>query len=161
MSIDYIVASLPSLYFGQPSPLSREKFAEICGEETLDSVKRLLENSWRDLEAQLKNAVASCRAGERDCRPVDGCSIYWKNRVISCFNEKDISKRQMLLDKVWWDAAEELANLSSPLGLGALAMYLVRLEIALRHSLVSPSDGIAKFDSLVGSEISRLSVQVK
>ncbi|MBO5643313.1 MAG: DUF2764 family protein [Kiritimatiellae bacterium] len=161
MSIDYTVASLPSLYFGQPAPLSSEEFAEICGEETLASVNKLLENSWRDLDAQLKNALASCRAGERDSRPVDGCSIYWKNRVISCYNEKDIMKRQMLLDRVWWDAAEELVELSSPLGIGALAAYSVRLEIALRHSLISSAVGISKFDSIIGSEISGLSVQVK
>ena len=161
MSIDFIVASLPSLYFGQPAPIDAEKFAEICGEDTLFAVKKLLADKWRDIDAQLRNAVANARSSDGDCRQVEGCSIYWKNRVLSCFNETDIMKRQMLLDRVWWDAAEELVNLSAPLGLGALASYSVRLEIAMRHSRISSSDGIAKFDSIVGGEMSTLSVQDK
>lgn len=145
MSIDYIVASLPALQFGAPAPITWEKFAEIC--EGIDLSALTL--GFADLETQLRNAVAEARVGSADfARPVEGCSIYWKNRIMAAFQEKDVLRRDELLDKVWWDAAEELTPPASPLGKGALATYAVRLKIALKRSAISTEAGNAAFDRL-------------
>lgn len=143
MTIDYIVSSLPSLAFGAPTPISWEKFTQGGGAVPGPQAK-----AWRDLETQLRNAVAEARGGERFKRPADGCSLYWKNRVLACFQEKDVAKRDELLDRVWWDAAGELTPPSNPLGAGALATYAIRLKIALKRSKISTEAGNASFDRL-------------
>ena len=143
MSTDYIVSSLPSLVFGAPAPLTWEAFVARGG-----TVPAQQEKAWNDLETQLRNAMAEARGGEKYRRPASGCSLYWKNRVLACFQEKDVLKRETLIDRVWWDAAEELTNVASPLGAGALATYAIRLKIALKRSKISPDSGNAAFDRL-------------
>ena len=143
MSIDYIVSSLPTLAFNAPAPLSWEKFAEITGGGDV-----LIPAKWTDLETQMRNAMAEARGGERFKRPADGCSLYWKNRVLACFQEKDVAKRDELLDRTWWDAAGELTPPSEPLGKGALATYAIRLKIALKRTNISGEKGNAAFDRL-------------
>jgi len=157
MSIDYIVTSLPALRFDEPAPISWEKFCAIS-----DATSAPLPQEWNDLETQLKNAMAEARstAGAqaktaegrvRFARPAKGCSLYWKKRVLDCFAEKDVLKRDEMLDRVWWDAAAELTPPSAPLGKGALATYAVRLKIALKRSLISQDKGNAAFDRLTAS----------
>jgi len=141
MSVDYIVSSLPALVFGQGAPLSWEKFVETAGDVVLPE-------KWQDLEVQLRNALAETRGGERYRRPASGCSLYWKGRLQACFQEKDVARRDEMIDRVWWDAAGELTPPCSPLGSGALATYAVRLKIALKRSKISKSAGTAAFDRL-------------
>lgn len=143
MTTDYLVSSLPALAFGAPAPLSWERFRELAGDGGC-----ALPPEWADLETQLRNAMAEARGGERFKRPAEGCSVYWRDRVAACFQEKDVAKRDELLDKVWWDAAGELASPSSPLGRGALAAYAVRLRIALRRDGISREKGNEAFDRL-------------
>ncbi len=141
MTVDYIVASLPSLVFGNPAPMTWEKFTEFTG-YTGHPAK------WREMETALRNAMAEARGGERMKRPEAGCTLYWKNRVLACFQERDIAKREELLDRTWWDAAEELTPLTNPLSAGALATYAVRLEIAIKRDKISQNRGNAVFDRL-------------
>jgi len=141
MSIDYIIASLPSLTFGAPAPIGWDRFCEIVGTDVVPS-------AWTDLEVQLRNAQAEARGGDCSKHPAVGCSLYWKNRILACFQEKDVLKRDELLDKVWWDAAAELTDVTAPLGKGALATYAIRLKIALKRSKISTEAGNAAFDRL-------------
>lgn len=146
MSIDYIVASLPALSFDAPAPLTWERFCGIADGERV--LKCLGKGGWDDLETQLRNALAEARGGEQYQRPAAGCALYWKNRVLACFQEKDVLKREELLDRVWWDAAGELTPPTEPLGTGALATYAVRLKIALKRATISKDAGNAAFDRL-------------
>ena len=151
MAVDYIVASMPALSFDQPAPIAWEKFAEIAGDFAQDGEAGFCAASlatWRDLETQLKNAVAEARGGEKYKRAAEGCSLYWKNKVLACFQEKDPLRRDEALDRVWWEAAGELTPPSSPLGEGALATYAIRLRIALKRSAISRDRGNAAFDRL-------------
>lgn len=151
MSIDYIVASLPILAFEAPPGITREDFDALAK----DAIRPALEK-WRDIETQLRNAMALCRkGGEKWVREAKGCSIYWKNRVAACFQEKDVAKRDEMLDRVWWDAAEELAAPSSPLGVGALAAYSVRLDIAIKRSRISREKGETLFDESIKTKTTK------
>lgn len=147
MTIDYIVASLPSLVFDQQPALTWSRFVEICSEvgKTPDS---LTGKKWLDLETQLKNSIALARGGAKWVRECEGCSVYWRTRITHAFQEKDIAKREELIDKIWWDAAEELTDLTSPLGAGALATYAIRLKIALKRARISAESGNAAFERL-------------
>ena len=147
MTVDYIVSSLPVLAFGAPAPMTREAFDEIAG----DAAKAAL-RAWGDLETQLRNALAEARGGgAKHRREAKGCSVYWRKRVLDCFTEKDVARRDELLDKVWWDAAGELQKPSDPLGTGALAAYSIRLDIAIRRSKISKDAGNEAFDGLVAA----------
>lgn len=142
MTTDYIVSSLPALSFDAPAPLSWEAFVAACGGAAPASAK------WDDLETQLRNARAEARGGEKHRRPAGGCSVYWRNRVLACFQEKDVLRRETLLDRTWWDAAGEMTDVTAPLGRGALLTYAIRLKIALRRSKISTDAGNAAFDRL-------------
>jgi GTP-binding protein len=99
-------------------------------------------------KTQLKNAIAIQRGGAKWVRECEGCSVYWRTRIAHAFQEKDVAKREELIDKIWWDAAEELTDLTSPLGPGALATYAVRLKIALKRAKISIDAGNTVFDKL-------------
>ena len=147
MTVDYIVASLPGLAFGAPAPISQEAFDALApGDALADGLR-----GWGDLETQLRNAMAAARGGEKWLRPASGCSLYWQNRVTACFQEKDVAKRDELLDRVWWDAAGELTPPAAPLGKGALATYSIRLKIALKRGGISREAGNAAFDRLTAA----------
>ena len=147
MTTDYIASSLPALAFGAPAPLTLEEFAEIAGHA---ADKALV--PWADIETQLRNALVEARGGDaRFRRPADGCSVYWRQRVLECFSEKDIARRDEMLDRVWWDAAGELTNPADPLGAGAIATYAVRLRIAARRERISREAGNAAFDRLTAT----------
>lgn len=150
MSTDYIVSSLPALAFGQPAPMMWERFLSVAGGvDPLSDDRRAF--VWTDLETQLRNAVAEARGGAKYVRAATGCSLYWRNRVTACFQERDPLKRDEALDRVWWDAAGELTDVAQPLGKGALMTYAVRLRIALRRSAISRDRGNAAFDRLTAS----------
>ena len=149
MSIDAIVAGLPSLRFGEVAPISEEKFLEACADEAGWVVDALRAGEWADIETQLRNAMVDARGGDAKFRrQASGCSIYWRDRVRACFQERDVLRRDELLDRVWWDAAGELTPPASPLGRGSLLTYAVRLRIALRRAAVSKDKGGAAFDRL-------------
>lgn len=145
MSIDYIVASLPALAFGEKAPITWEKFVETCAGHVPSN------DAWRELETELRNAMAVARGGAKFARASRACSLYWRERVAACFREKDVARREELLDRVWWDAAGELTPPASPLGEGALATYAVRLKIALKRSAISTERGSAAFDALTSA----------
>ncbi len=142
MSIDYVVASLPALSFGAPAPISWAKFAEMAGDDATPPAE------WTDLETQLRNALAEARGGAKFKRPAGGCSVFWRNRIATAYAEKDVARRDELLDKVWWDAAGELTAPAAPLGRGALQTYAIRLKIALRRAAISKDRGNEAFDRL-------------
>ena len=142
MTLDYAVSSLPALAFGAPPPIDADKFREIAG-DGFD-----IGDEWRDLETQLRNAIAEARGGEKWKRPAKGCSIYWQSRIAECFQEKDSGRRDELIDRVFWDAAGTLENPSSPLGLGALRAYAARLQIALKRARASKDAGLQLFENL-------------
>lgn len=148
MSIDYIVSSLPALRFGASAPLSPARLREACGGAWAAVVEPLLRRDWADLDVQLRNAIAEARGGERYRRPAHGCSQYWRSRVLACFQEGDVMRREEFLDRVRWDAAGELTQPGDPLGPGALATYAVRLEISARRDRISTEAGGAAFDRM-------------
>jgi hypothetical protein len=143
MSVDYIVSSLPALAFGAPAPMTWDRFVEASEGRAAEPTRE-----WKDLETQLRNAVAEARGGAKFKRPADGCSVYWKNRVLACFQERDPLRRETLLDRTWWDAAGEMTDVAAPLGRGALLTYAIRLKIALKRSKISTDAGNAAFDRL-------------
>ena len=150
MPIDYIVASLQPLTFDGPAPYTMERFLSMMPEgfAVPDAVAGTGSSRWRELETQLRNALAAARGGEKYCRPVSGCDVYWRNRVAAAFQEKNPLKRESMIDRVWWDAAGELTPVSAPLSKGALETYAIRLGIALKRGGIDKDAGDGIFGRL-------------
>lgn len=150
MPIDYIVASLQPLMFDGPAPYDWNRFLAMMPEgfEVPDAVAGTGSPLWRELETQLRNAMAAARGGEKYSRPTTGCDLYWQNRVTAAFQERNPLKRESLIDRVWWDAAGELTPVSSPLSKGALETYAIRLKIALKRNGIARESGDEIFGRL-------------
>ena len=170
MAADYLISSLQPLALDGPAPYTMERFLEMCRDQLTagqaEAIAAVVASptsalpatgiaaDWRDLDGQLRNAIAAERARIRGVdsakwrHAVDGCSVYWANRVTTAFQEKDPAKRDRLLDQVRWDAAEELTPAASPLSVGAAFTYAIRLEIVIRRNAISAQAGNETFDRL-------------
>ena len=150
MPIDYIVASLQPLMFDGPAPYEWDRFLAMMpdGFEMPDAVAGTGSPRWRELETQLRNAMAAARGGDKYRRTASGCELYWQNRIAAAFQERNPLKRESLIDRVWWDAAGELTPVSSPLSNGALETYAIRLKIALKRNGIARESGDAIFGRL-------------
>ena len=136
MAADYLISSLQPLDIDWAAPYTPARFHAMCRDQLssvqADALAAVLDGRpvptdwtaaarWRDLEDQIRNAAAAERAraqGQDPARwrhPVDGCSLYWANRVAAAFQEKDPAKRDRQLDQVRWDAAGELVPPAAPL----------------------------------------------
>ena len=150
MPIDYIVASLQPLMFDGPAPYEWDRFLAMMpdGFEMPDAVAGTGSPRWRELETQLRNAMAVARGGDKYRRTASGCELYWQNRIAAAFQERNPLKRESLIDRVWWDAAGELTPVSSPLSKGALETYAIRLKIVLKRNSIIRETGDAIFGRL-------------
>ena len=174
MAADYLVSGLQPLAIDGAAPCSKATFLALCREQLGERHARAIESAmdgaasapecdtslaaaWRDLDAQLRNAVAAERARTRGAdpsrwrRPVNGCSLYWAGRVQAAFQEKDPSRRDHMLDQVRWEAAGELTPPASPLSAAAAYTYGIRLAIVLRRQALSAEAGNATFDALTAA----------
>ena len=181
MAADYLVSSLQPLEIDGPPPYTAEQFLGLCRsqltaadaaaiEELLVSVPGAAASApgdvpsghhtlarWRDLDAQLRNAIAVERArlrgqdAARWRRPVEGCSLFWANRAAAAFQEKDPARRERLLDQVRWDAAGELTPPAAPLSKEAVFTYAIRLAIVLRRAARDTEAGNGVFNRLTAA----------
>ncbi len=172
MAADYFISSLQPLNLDGPAPYPAARFLEMCRDQlgarqanaiadamgvapTADATAPAV--VWRDLDTQLRNAVAAERARARGVDPakwrhdVTGCSLYWAGRVQAAFQERDPAKRDRLLDQARWDAAGELVPPAAPLSVAAAYAYGIRLAIAIRRQKLSSDAGNALFDALASA----------
>ena len=174
MAADYLISSLQPLDPDGAAPVTMARFLEACGEQLPAAQAAAIADAvaperpaaaprwavaarWRDLEDQIRNAVAAERARARGLdparwrHPVAGCSLYWANRVAAAFQEKDPARRDRLLDQVRWDAAGELTPAASPLSAAAALTYAIRLAIVLRRQTLSAEAGNEVFNRLTAA----------
>ena len=154
MAADYLVSSLQPLTMDGPPPITVEEYRRLCREQLGENAFSKIEETWRDIDTQLRNAIATERARARGEDPAKwrrqarGCSLFWADRIAAAFQETDPAVRDRLLDRVRWDAAGELVPPSAPLSVAAAFAYLLRLEIAQRRSSMSTDGGNRAFDRL-------------
>ena len=170
MAADYLVSSLQPLALDGPPPCTAEQFLDLCRSQLsakdADAVAAVMADApsahplaakWRDLDAQLRNAIAAERArlhgqdAARWRRPVDGCSLFWANRATAAFQEKDPARRERMLDQVRWVAAGELTPPAAPLSTAAVFTYAIRLAIVLRRAARDTAAGNDVFNRLTAA----------
>lgn len=169
MSYEYLVASLPLLFWGHPPPFPTAEFRRRCAgvlsPEDLAALDRLLdgrpdpeapgfEGAWAARETQLRNAAAAARAartgGEARAphRPHPGWDGGIEKSVTDAFVKESPIEREMELDRGRWRAAEDLAR-GRPFGVEAVFAFAVRLRIAERWAALTDAAGRARFDALL------------
>lgn len=167
MSADYLISSLPGLTFDGEAPITMEYFLSNvhsqlsrCDAQGVEDVingnpsSHPIAVKWSDIDTQIRNAIAAQRAKQMEkdpskwLRPAEGCSLYWKDRIVSAFNEKDPTSRQRQIDLARFEAAGELTPVTSPLSTAAVFTYAIRLEITLRRSSMNIDQGNNVFDKL-------------
>lgn len=170
MAADYLVSSLQPLSLDGPPPYTAEQFLGLCRSQLsakdAEAVAAVMADApsshplaaiWRDLDAQLRNAIAAERArlrgqdAARWRRSVEGCSLFWANRTAGAFQEKDPARREWLLDQVRWDAAAELVPPAAPLSTAAVFAYAIRLAIVLRRAARDVAAGNDVFNRLTAA----------
>jgi hypothetical protein len=170
MSADYLISSLPGLAFDGEAPVTMENFilgveAQLSARDAL-GIKALLNDAesshpialkWRDIDVQIRNTIATERARkmEKDpstwIRSSEGCSLFWKNRIVAAFNEKDPASRERQIDLARFEAAGELTPITAPLSVAAVFTYAIRLAIIIRRSSMNNENGNAVFDKLTAA----------
>ena len=81
MAADYLISSLQPLDLDGPAPYTMERFLEMCRDQLGPDPFKAHAAAWADLDAQLRNAIATERARAHGldpakwCHPVKGCSL--------------------------------------------------------------------------------------
>jgi hypothetical protein len=166
MSYEYLAASLPMFFFGDPPPMTTEELRARCAEQMtprdLAVLDRLLEGraeagasgfegAWAARERQIRAAAAAMRAPRygadprAERRPHPGWDGTVEKGVADAFSKPTPLEREMALDRERWRVLDELA----PAGVFTAATvwaYALKLRIAERWAALREEDGRKRFD---------------
>lgn len=175
MNVYALIASLPTLSLDAPSAISGEQFLQACesGLSAEDhAAARVLFNGipssesstcgfigrWRDVDTQIRNAVAARRAAKLGVdasawvRPVQGCAVWLRDGVEDAFQENDPLDREKALDRLRWRALEELEGVD-PMTVDTVFAYAAKLALVLKWHRYSETQGSEKLAALTNIPI--------
>jgi hypothetical protein len=169
MNYYFLVASLPMLALGAAPAIHEDEFLQRCREQlTPDDLATLLDlwdregaaarhpftRGWRDLDAQVRNAVARERGPRvgRDpqphLRPAEGLDVRLRTRVQDAFTRPTPLEREQELERLRWALADELAGLN-PFALDAVLAYALKLKSAWHWTRLDPEAGRRRVEDFV------------
>lgn len=161
MSFYFFVASLPALHLGAPRSVAladfRAEVARLLSAETaaeLDSVlqgnraaaRSAFAQAWFELQVQIRNAVVHTRAARRGVdeapflRPQAGIRLYLQDAVVAAYGKPNPLERELALDRLRWEAVDELAR-PEPFGEATVLAYGVKLQLMERWAGLSDEAG--------------------
>lgn len=161
MSFYFFVASLPALHLGAPVPMPLAEFraevARLLPAETaveLEAVLRgdgpaarsVFARSWFALQVQLRNAVVHTRAARRGVdevpflRPQSGISLYLQDAVVAAYGKPNPLERELALDRIRWEAADEMAR-AEPFREPTVLAYGLQLQMMERWAALQDKAG--------------------
>jgi hypothetical protein len=167
MSYEYLVASLPMLFPGDPPPFGVADFlyrcAGVLSPEHHRTLERLLAGrvdetdhpaarEWAARDIQLRNAVAQARATawQADARPHlrdhPGFDGVVRDGVADALTKPTPLERERALDRCRWRVLDEIA-LGDAFGMGAVVAFAMKLQIASRWAGLTPDAGGAALES--------------
>jgi len=166
---NYLVASLPMIFFGDPPPFSGAEFLRRCGgvltPDHAAAVARTLRDEpspdgppaeafWHARLTQLRNAVAAARAqraggdARGTARPHAGYDVYLAQAANDAFAQANPLERELALDRARWRALDELAH-ADPFGPGAVIAFAGKLRVAERWAALGEEKGRARVEELI------------
>lgn len=165
----YLAASLPTLVLGDPVPLNAAAFRAACA-NLLDDPERaeltlMLEGrvgeatsdfarAWRNVDTQLRNALARVRAGRRtmEARPFlrehEGFDVSLEKAVTDAYTRPDPLERDLFLDRYRWQRLDDLVR-ETPFGFAAVLAYALKLRLALRWAALTDEAGGERLGKLI------------
>lgn len=175
MNIYALIASLPTLSLDTPPAISGEKFLQACesglaaedsaaarallnGVPPPESACRGFIGRWRDVDTQIRNAVAVRRATKLGLdasawvRPTQGCAVWLRDGVEDAFQEKDPLDREKAIDRLRWQALEELQGVD-PMTRDAVFAYAAKLALVSKWHRYSETQGSEKLAALTNVPI--------
>jgi hypothetical protein len=166
VSYHYVVASLPTLSFGNPPPIRlaewRRQLNGVLAEADLALVDAVLERRllpgapFSDKETQLRNAIARARAAKLgvEARPYihehTGFDMEIEDSVTNAFTKENPLDRALELDRCRWRIAEELAR-PEPFGLATVLAFAAKLRIAERWAGMPDAAGQKTVEDFVSA----------
>jgi len=176
MNYYFLMASLPMLAFNTPPAIAEDAFLERCREQLappdLATLLDLWERDgggadhpftrgWRNLDAQVRNAVARER-GQRSgrdpqayLRSAEGLDVRVRTRVQEAFSRPTPLEREQELERLRWALADELAGLD-PFALDAVLAYALKLKSAWLWARLDAQAGrrrVEEYVSQAGSAV--------
>jgi hypothetical protein len=171
MNYEYLVASLPMLFFGDPPPFSSKAFRFRCAgvlsaadgailEAVMDgrpAAGKAAAAQWTARETQLRNAVVRARAAKwgvdprpqlRDHAGYDGSVAQ---AVVDAYAKPTPLEREQALDRCRWRVADEIA-LREPFGFGAVLAFAVKLLIAERWAGLKDEAGVQAVEDFISEK---------
>jgi len=166
----FLVASLPGLSFSAPAPVTRAYFLHECQqhlsgndfaelsavlEHREEEARSAFARDWFNCNRQMRNAIVHQRAsrlaveGGKYCRAHSGYRMDLEVAVTEAFARANPLEREMALDRVRWNLADEL-NGGDVFGLTALLSYGIKLSILARWQSLSAEKGQERLDETVG-----------
>ncbi len=167
MSYEYLAASLPLLFWGDPPPFSTADFRARCDgvltPTDLATLDRLLagrmdpdapgfEGAWGARQTQLGNAVAAARAARYGAdtravrRPHPGWDGAVEKVVVDAFAKESPLDRELELDRGRWHLLDDLAR-GRPFGVETVFAFALKLRIAERWAALTDAAGREKFEA--------------
>lgn len=160
MSYEYLAASLPMLFFGDPPPFSTESFRAGCvgllsdkDQATLDALLEgrldapgAFAETWRAHETHLRNQLAQVRAGAYGADPKayvreqPGFDMDVARSVAAAYAKANPLERELELDRGRWHALDEMAR-QDPFGAAAVLAFALKLRIAERWAGLAKEAG--------------------
>lgn len=166
MGYEYLTASLPLLFWGDPPPFTTAEFRARCegvlAPADAAALDRLLagqldpdapgfEGAWSAREIQLRNAIAAARAPRygADARAVRRPHPGWDGTVeriaVDAFARESPLDREMELDHGRWRLLDDLAR-GRPFGAEAVFAFALQLRLAERWARRTDAVGRKNFE---------------
>ncbi len=169
MAYEYLVASLPMIFFEDPPPFSSETFRALCETELsaadMTAVERVLaatppppdagrfEHDWHARETQVRNEAAFVRAARAGVeakpylRPHEGYDVSLKESVSAAFERPNPLERERELDRTRWRLIDEVVGPIEPFSLSAVLAYAAKLRIAERWAARTEESGRERLEA--------------
>jgi len=167
MSYEYLVASLPMLFPGDPPPFGMAEFLFRCSGvltpsdlQTIDAVlagragdiDHAAVQEWAAHETQLRNATALARAAvwQTDARPFlhshAGFDGEVRDGVADAFTKASPMERERALDRCRWRILDDIAR-RDYFGMGAVIAFVLKLQMVERAAVWTQEAGRAALEN--------------
>lgn len=153
----YLIASLPSLFFDEESPISIEDFRTDCRRWLSKGDFRNLLHSdplpagrkWKDFNRALRKELAGIRSLKKS-HPEEKVHSELKD----IFDEPDPLQMEKRFERIRWDFLEQ-NEFHYFFDINRLVIYLYKLHILERLASFNKEKGMQTFEALCGVRLSQ------
>jgi hypothetical protein len=160
------------LKFGERPPMTLEELRDACRmlqeqdrqeveyvlADRLDEAQSVFAGRWRQVQTQLRDAVARIRAGHRNVdaagysRPFQGYDVSIERDVEEAWTRPTPLEREQALDRLRWRLLDEL-SLDQPFGLPTILAFALQLKMLIRWVELEEETGRKRLETLITTNL--------